>query len=340
MHELQTLARRYLVGLWRHRWIAIAVAWALCAAGWLGTTFIPNVYEADARLYVDTDQVLTPLLKGLALENTLSSQVEVLQRTLLSRPNLEKLVSKTDLELGIGSQADMERTVAALQRDIQLVSQTRNLFTITYRNTNAKLAYDVVQTILNIFIESESGTNRGDMENARLFLNQQIASYAQQLRDAERKRAEFRTKYLDLLPADASGTSKLEEARSAVRLLEGQLIDAKSRRTMLANELASTSASTRIETESGGGGGALSAADRKLREMQATLTDANPDVMRQKDLIDATSSRCGCSKPMPMWLRCNARCRMRRTSGTGWRRSPEPSPNCRRSSKILTVTMT
>ncbi len=55
------------------------------------------MYEANARLYVDADAVLTPLLKGLALDNKPDNQLELLQRTLLSRPNLEKLISKTDL---------------------------------------------------------------------------------------------------------------------------------------------------------------------------------------------------------------------------------------------------
>ncbi len=44
--------------------------------------------------------------------------------------------------------------------------QTRNLFTITYRDKNPKLAHDVVQTLLTIFVESATGTNRTDMENA------------------------------------------------------------------------------------------------------------------------------------------------------------------------------
>ena len=63
----------------------------------------------------------------------------------------------------------------------------------------------MVQTILTIFIESKVGTNRTDMENARVFLQQQIASYERQLREAEARRAEFRVKYVDLLPSDGTG---------------------------------------------------------------------------------------------------------------------------------------
>ena len=53
----------------------------------------------------------------------------------------------------------------------------------------------MVQTLLTIFVESATGTNRTDMENARRFLEHQISSYEQQLRAAEKRRADFRAKY-------------------------------------------------------------------------------------------------------------------------------------------------
>ncbi len=81
-----------------------------------------------------------------------------------------------------------------------MTPQTRNLFTITYRSKSAKLAHDVVQTLLSIFVESATGSNRTDMENARRFLEHQISSYEQQLRAAEKRRADFRLKYIEILP--------------------------------------------------------------------------------------------------------------------------------------------
>ena len=58
------------------------------------------------------------------------------------------------------SPSDLERMVAGLAIAIKITPQTRNLFTISYRNTQPKLAYDVVQTMLSIFVESKTGNNR------------------------------------------------------------------------------------------------------------------------------------------------------------------------------------
>ena len=67
--------------------------------------------------------------------------------------------------------------VQSLGKAIKITPETKTLFTISYRNASPKLAYDVVQTLLSMFVESATGANRSDMENARRFLDQQIGSY-------------------------------------------------------------------------------------------------------------------------------------------------------------------
>jgi len=295
MSTLLILARRLLKAAWRYRWLAVAVSWVICGVGWAYVYTIPNQYEASARLYVDADAILTPLLRGLAVDNSLGQQLDVLQRTLLSRPNLEKLVSNTDLDLSVTGPADLEALVNGLANQIHINPQTRNLFTITYRNTNPKLAFDVVQTILTTFIESKTGNNRSEMENAGLFLQQQIGDYERKLREAEQKRAEFRAKYLDLLPGDA-GVTGLDQAKENVRKLQGQLTDGLSSRDMLARELTATP--QMVVTEAGDGGMAPGSpaaialnprvveAQRALDELLITRTDSHPDVILARKHLD------------------------------------------------------
>jgi polysaccharide chain length determinant protein (PEP-CTERM system associated) len=291
MEDLQSLLRRFAFGLWRKRWLATGVAWALCLAGWLGVATIPNQYEASARIYLDADAVLTPLLRGIALENTAISQLDVLQHMALARPNLEKLIARTDLELRIAGPTDLERMVLSLAEDIKITPQTHNLFTISYRNSSPKLAYDVVQQFLTIFIESKAGTNRADMENARQFLEQQITLYEQKLRLAEAKRAEFRANYLDLLPSDTTGVSRLEAARVTLTQLDEHMKDITLRHDMLRQQLAATPATIGAEaattTEGGDGKATVAAAEARLRELRLRYTDQHPEVIAQKSLLDS-----------------------------------------------------
>ena len=306
MGTLLIMLRRLLLAAWRHRWVAAAMAWLVCAAGWTFVYTIPSQYEASARLYVDADAVLTPLLRGLSIDSSLSSQLDVLQRTLLSRPNLEKLVSSTDLDLTITGPSDLEAMVGKLGTEIKITPQTRNLFTITYRNTAPKLAFDVVQTILTTFIESKTGNNRSEMENAQSFLQQQLMAYEQQLRAAERKRADFRAKYLDLLPMGETGSNRLDQAQGAVRQLQGQIADLIAKRDLLNRELTNTPPLIVTENEAmqptgmppGQAGRAGVPRDPKVEQAQSDLnelrlryTENHPDVVSARKRLEGLKAQ-------------------------------------------------
>jgi polysaccharide chain length determinant protein (PEP-CTERM system associated) len=287
MESLQDLLSRYGGLAWQRRWWAAGTAWALCLIGWIGIALLPNQYEASAKVYIDADAVLTPLLRGIAADSLLGDQINLLQHMLLSRPNLERIIAKTDLQQDARTSTDMEEMVQRLERNIKVNAQDRNVFSVAYRNSNRRLAYDVVQAVLASYAENRAGDNRDDLAKASTFLDEQIATYERELREAEAKRADFRSKYLDLLPGDG-GVNRLEQARSQVTALTGQLADAKSRRVLLARVLAGTPAL--VTTDNSGGGydsrSALRAAEAKLRELQQVYTDAYPDVKSQKRVVD------------------------------------------------------
>jgi polysaccharide chain length determinant protein (PEP-CTERM system associated) len=293
--SLRVLIHQYLRAAWRRRWMGVIVAWLVCGVGWVGVYLVPNQFESSARLFVDADAILTPLLRGLAAESAPTTQLEILQRTLLSRPNMEKLISKTDLDLTVTSPADRERMISRLADTIRVVPQTRNLFTITYRDKSPKMAHDVVQTLLTIFIESATGNNRADMDNARHFLEHQIASYEQQLRAAEKRRADFRARYIEILPNVATpGVPALEAARNNVTGLEGKLQDAIMARDALKAEVDKTPPMLVSEVaQQMGLGGAPAArthledAEEQLRLLLLRDTENHPDVIAQRKLIES-----------------------------------------------------
>jgi polysaccharide chain length determinant protein (PEP-CTERM system associated) len=294
MDSLRVLISQYLRAAWRRRWMGVIVAWLVCGIGWVVVYTIPNQFESSARLFVDADAVLTPLLRGLAADSAPTTQLEILQRTLLSRPNLEKLVSKTDLDLTLNSPSDRERLLTRLGNEIHVNPQTKNLFTITYRDKSPKLAHDVVQTLLTIFVESATGGSRTDMENARRFLERQIQSYEQQLRAAEKRRADFRARYIEILPADNNpNVPALEGARNQAAALEGRLQDALISRDALKQEVENTP--PMLVVESGGPNGLGGPAVKtKLQDAQDQLqmlllrdTELHPDVIAQRKLIES-----------------------------------------------------
>src|SRR5450755_4395530 len=123
--------------MWRRRWIGIAVAWLAAILGAAGLATIRDRFEASARVYVDTKTVLRPLMHDLAVEPDLDQTVGLLARTLITRPNVELLISKSKLEPTDASPLAHERTTVELMRDIKVASSGRdNVFSFSYRDTS------------------------------------------------------------------------------------------------------------------------------------------------------------------------------------------------------------
>ena len=290
-------ALAYSRQLWRYKWLALGLAWLICVAGWTAVALIPPKYESSARVYVNADQLLTPLLHGLAVDVNPLRQVEYLQRTLLSRPNLEQVIHLSNLDLSSRAKVSdtaREELLRRLALEVAIRPQTANLMTITYRDRDPVAAKNVVQALLTVFAENSSGDNRKEMENAKRFLDQQIQTYENQLRAAERRRAEFHKKYIDLLPGLDGAASRLEAGRDAMAKLQLDRADLLAKRDSLQRELASLPKFLNLDAAGPQvivTGKATSPRERleesraKLVELRTRFTDQYPDVIALRQQI-------------------------------------------------------
>ncbi|MDE2165155.1 MAG: hypothetical protein KGJ66_02300 [Alphaproteobacteria bacterium] len=294
MESLSGLIFQYLHAIWRRKWITALTAWAVCVIGWSVIAMLPNKYESYTRIYVDADQLLTPLLRGIAVDVDPAQQLDVLQRTLLSRPNVEELIHMADLDRSVRTQADKDALIRRLMQQITIQPQTRNLFTISYTDSNPTTARNVVQSLLTIFAESTTGTQRTELDNAQRFLNDQIALYEKQLRATEQRRAEFRAQHLDVLNGAASA-SAIDTLRNQIQQTHDNLQDAVARRDELQRELESLTPSVGADvtttTSPGAAEQQLAQLERQLAELRTRYTDEYPDVITVKQQIAALSSR-------------------------------------------------
>src|SRR3546814_2611247 len=131
--ELYQLVFDELSGLWKRRWIVLLVTWLVALPGWLVVASMPSIYQSTTRIYVDTFSVLQPLLRGIAIQSDLNTQVQLMKQTLLSRPNLMEVARKTDYDLAANSDTQMEGVLARLEGRTIVSSDRQTIFTITYQ---------------------------------------------------------------------------------------------------------------------------------------------------------------------------------------------------------------
>src|SRR6202166_5380665 len=146
--NFRSLLLETAVTIWKHKWLALAVAWLVCLAGWSGVMLVPQRYESDARAFVDVNGLVTPLLKGLVVDTTPSESEGYLRQTLLSRPNLDQVIVLANLGGPSLTDAQHEELVDALANSIKVTTDGDNLVSISYNNRDPRIARNVVDALL------------------------------------------------------------------------------------------------------------------------------------------------------------------------------------------------
>src|SRR5437868_1614645 len=95
-----------LKGIWKYRWQAVCVMWLVASLGWIKVATLPDDYQTTARVFVDTQSILKPLLSGMTSVPNVEQQVAIMSRTLLSRPNIERVMRMVDLDVRANSELD------------------------------------------------------------------------------------------------------------------------------------------------------------------------------------------------------------------------------------------
>jgi len=203
MDELISQIKTAAQGMWKHRWLGLLVAWVVTGVGTFVVLSVPDKYEATARIYVDTQSILKPLMSGLAVQPNVDQQVVMLSRTLISRPNVERLIRMADLDLKVQTTEAREALIDTLMKQLEIRNVGRdNLYVLSYRDTSPDMAKKVIQSLVSIFVESSLGDARKDSSTARKFIDEQIKVYVAKLEEAEARLKEFKLRNLDVQNAD------------------------------------------------------------------------------------------------------------------------------------------
>lgn len=260
--------RAALHAVWMRRWIALAVAWGLCLAGWFVVSQMPNKFESRARVFVQFRNILPT--QGVETQVEQAKDLDRVRQTLTSTVNLVKVVKGTDLARTVSNDRETIERATGLQQAIKLTAAQDNLFEITVTAPSGKLAQQIAKKLIDIFVEDNLANDRDTTSQSLKFLDEQLEERQRALQEAENKKADFQAKYLGSLPGTGSLADRLSAAQNQLAQVNSDLSMAQSGLNTVNAQLAGTPASI-----AGGGGGAVAGPARaRLALIQGQIADA------------------------------------------------------------------
>jgi polysaccharide chain length determinant protein (PEP-CTERM system associated) len=291
-------------GAWRFRWVALLLAWCLSLIGWIGVLWLPDRYEASARVFVDARTALSRATEGLGMTTDIDSQIERVREGLLGGPQLEEVARKEGLQTAGATPTERQNVISQLRERIQINPRGGGLYVISYADTSRERSLRVVERILNHFVEDTLSGKREGSEQAQHFLQEQISEDERRLAAAEDRLAEFKKKNVGLLPGSQSDYfSRLQDEMEALRKAQGDLAIAQRRRDemqrqvrgepLLASGGATTAATPRLGAVAGDNdiGARIRETQSRLDELLLKFTDSHPDVIALRDTLSELTAR-------------------------------------------------
>lgn len=303
VQELLNLALRYARGMWRFRWIALGSAWIVCIGAWVLIYLMPDRFQASARVYVDTQNVLRPLLRGLSVETDVLSDVAVMTRVMVSRPNLERVSRELDMDIAAQTPQQYEQLLSSLESRVTVARDRENIYQITFTDHNRKIALGVVDSLLESFVEQSLGSGQEDSAQAERALQKEIEDYERRMAEAEDRVKEFKRKNVGMMPNEYGdyydqlqrALSELDSARQAVTVSERQ-------RTVIIRQLEGEEPTfgllSPVFGAAGTGNPQVSSLDAQIHSLEQRRTDLlveftekHPEVVRIDSLLQDLRSR-------------------------------------------------
>jgi len=226
------LIYRFLETYYRHRWLyLIPIVLMIAAAGVFFTISKPK-YIARGSIYVQTESFLSALNSVTASNNSwwatpAQTVIGDMNELIKTDAFIRAVIYQTDLEekMDDGSSVVSE-TISEVRDSIWIVALGDNQIQINASHEDAKIAYQIANSVLSSFVQWQVNAQRTEGEAAQAFFADLIKVYEA---DLEKARSKLLT-YLQENPPPLRG-NRTEIQQLEIERLQGDVEIARSRYT-------------------------------------------------------------------------------------------------------------
>jgi protein tyrosine kinase modulator len=295
-----------LLEVWsRRKWLAILVFLVPFACIFSLAKALPDLYRSTATLLVERPEVSETFVKS-SVTSELETRMHTISQEILSRSQLQELITRFDLYPEFRKRATPEEIVERMRRDIrmefkggdpQVARGPTIAFTLSYRGRDPETVAKVTNTLASLFVEENVKIRERQASGTAEFLHVQLEEMKKKLDQEERRLGEFKERHVGELPEQMEANlATLQRLNTEMRLnKENQMrVLERLEREKLTRQLAEARASVPDGGDGpvpGGDAEALAARlsrlNQELTELRTRFSEKYPDVIRVKAEIAA-----------------------------------------------------
>jgi polysaccharide chain length determinant protein (PEP-CTERM system associated) len=200
--------------------------------------------------------------------------IKVLTYAITSRTLITKTADSLDMNLTAKNNNDNEELIKTLQKNTDVQVKDKNLFIISYKDSNPKIARDFVNTLVRLYIEENTSSKRGESYDATKFLSEQIETFKTKLEKAQDDVNAYKTEKGSVIAIDEG---KLFEE---INIAQQKLYDLElNRRRLEGARQVTRKSGDPLQTK-------LISLQKRLEDLRSEYTDSYPEVLMVKGEIE------------------------------------------------------
>jgi succinoglycan biosynthesis transport protein ExoP len=234
---------------------------------------LPKKYEAKSTVFIEKN-VISDLVKGIVVSPSMEDTIKVLNYALTSRTLLVKVIDELDLNVKNKSDRELEGLIASIQKNMAVTTKDKNIFFITYKSENPRIARDFVNTLVRRYIEGNVSSKREESYGATKFLSEQIDTFREKFEKTEVEANNYKR--------DKGGIIAINEGKlfEEINTAQQKLYDLQLRRRHLEGlQPVTRKAGDPMQSR-------LIALQKRLDELRVEFTENYPEVIKVKTDIE------------------------------------------------------
>lgn len=303
----------YLGIFYRRRYLVLCVAMVVTALV-IGISYrLPKKYQADSTVLIETN-VISSLVKGIAVSPDIDSRIRVLRYAMLSRDMITKTLTEMDSGIFVKSDAEQQEFVSAMQQRVKISTRGHDLFTVSLEDGDPRFCQQFINTLVTKYVDENLSSKRDETYGANRFLQEQIDLFKHKLDDAENAIIEMRRSQGIYLPLDeGSVMTEIKALQDEAEKVEQDIDELRSRKATLSVQLKSISPTLDFDIFAGGLEEGPMGEDPRIKQLEERLkvlllnyTEQYPEVIRIRALIEALRAQSAADQAAAELLQAGA----------------------------------